>query len=551
MKKIHLLLCFFFAQTFSLQAAWEKPIHQPSAGIPQAVTADPWNPGKVIVASRDGLFSGFEKGPWEKFYTPDLPEKISRVLCFRQIPDSLFVLAPEGALECSLKNRTCRRFYRSSGTSSPAPLTMAVDPEDPEHWFLGTVKGLLESDDSGQSWFPFSRFRSEPVSVIFFSEKSILAGYGHTLFLSTDRSHFRRVFSLTGSEETDELQTDSAEEEEFSEISSGFFQITASPEKNSLWLATSKGIFKSMDLGYSWNPLPGSGLQISEVRHLVYSSKARKVFAGTAKGVFVFTPAETRWEKLYAGLESDAISGLSLITSETRETLVTLTPNGFFFYPVFPDQVQPAEFSDGYQAVQLFQKLTHLEPSAWEIQKHAVRYANVKNAKIKRWQAESRLASLLPNFSFGKDVDRGASIDLDRGGTNDADRYITGPDDISRGWDMSLSWNLGDFIYSSDQTSIDSREKLMVELRNDILAEVTRIYYERRRLQMDLVFNPAGTPQEHFEKVLRIDELTALLDGFTGKFLSKKLSEIYLLNPDLERIWEYRGVSAEGSGAFA
>jgi len=56
--------------------------------------------------------------------------------------------------------------------------------------------------------------------------------------------------------------------------------------------------------------------------------------------------------------------------------------------------------------------------------------------------------------------------------------------------DVGASWHLSDFIWSSNQTSIDSREKLMVELRNDLAAEANRIYFERRRLQMESMFNP-------------------------------------------------------------
>ena len=81
-----------------------------------------------------------------------------------------------------------------------------------------------------------------------------------------------------------------------------------------------------------------------------------------------------------------------------------------------------------------------------------------------------------------------------------------------------MSWDLADLVWSSDQTSIDSRSKLMVELREDILAQVTRLYFERRRLQMDLA---AGSAVDTVDMRLRIDELTALLDAYTGGKFSK------------------------------
>jgi NifB/MoaA-like Fe-S oxidoreductase len=139
----------------------------------------------------------------------------------------------------------------------------------------------------------------------------------------------------------------------------------------------------------------------------------------------------------------------------------------------------------------------------------------------------------LPTFSFGKNLDRNTSVSTYSG------KFITGPEDVSKGWDAGVDWDLGNVIYSSDQTSIDSREKLMVELRNDLLSEATRIYYERRRLQIDLVFMPPVSEQEHLENLLRVDELTALLDGMTNGFFSKRLERIYEERPALNRLWAY------------
>ena len=245
---------------------------------------------------------------------------------------------------------------------------------------------------------------------------------------------------------------------------------------------------------------------------------------------------------MFQGLENTLISGLTLINGPEHETLAAVTPAGFFTYPVLPDHVTAAAapaISPSPEKIELFHRLVRLEPNAREVMNAVVRYADVKNSKIQRWQASSRMAALLPTFSFGRDFSRGNSIDIDRRGTNAPDFYITGPDDISKKWDMGVSWDLGDFIWSSNQTSIDSREKLMVELRNDILAESTRIYYERRRTQMESLFSPPENEQDHLENMLRIDELTSLLDGMSGGYFSKRMGIVYSQHPELERLWEF------------
>ena len=93
------------------------------------------------------------------------------------------------------------------------------------------------------------------------------------------------------------------------------------------------------------------------------------------------------------------------------------------------------------------------------------------------------------------------------------------------GFDVSLSWDFSDLVWSTDQTTIDSRAKLMVELREDILDQITRLYFERRRLQIELASHSYDDPLMEVDKQLRIEELTALIDAFTGSEFSKGIEQ--------------------------
>ena len=68
----------------------------------------------------------------------------------------------------------------------------------------------------------------------------------------------------------------------------------------------------------------------------------------------------------------------------------------------------------------------------------------------------------------------------------------------------------------------------MVQLRDDILNEVTRYYYERRRLQIDLAMNPPRDRSKELEKELRLQELTAYIDALTGGYFSSCIKEAAL-----------------------
>jgi len=186
----------------------------------------------------------------------------------------------------------------------------------------------------------------------------------------------------------------------------------------------------------------------------------------------------------------------------------------------------------------LFKQLLELEPSIREVQLEAIDYANVKNSKIKGWHWKARARALMPDFSVGRDFSQSNNIDLDRGSTKVPDAYIEGPVDLKNGWDADISWDLGDLLFNSSHTSIDYREKSMVDLRRSLLTEVTRLFFERRRLQSHIIFTGIGTEEEHFDQLIRMDEMSALIDGLTDGFFLSALNRVYFDHPELQRLWQ-------------
>ena len=56
-----------------------------------------------------------------------------------------------------------------------------------------------------------------------------------------------------------------------------------------------------------------------------------------------------------------------------------------------------------------------------------------------------------------------------------------------------------------------------------ILKESTRLYYMRKRLQVDMILKPPTDQATILSKQLRIEELTAMLDAMTGGWYQRAL----------------------------
>ncbi|MBN1688989.1 MAG: hypothetical protein JW893_07800 [Candidatus Omnitrophica bacterium] len=532
------------------QPAWHKPVQPPAAHQIISVIADSANSSAILAATNRQLFRKGEIGRWEKIC--DFPSRlgnVTRLMTFRHHPDYVYALTDRGIFKGRYDGTRWESFFRGKNDHENHVLSLVTITGESTIWFAGTQGGLFESRDQGRHWKQIDFFGEEMISLVSQTGQGLFVILDDTLYVSDDWEHFQKSLALSSAIE-DALSGGEENILSVAEVSSSdsglgtngpsIFDLAG--EGQTTWLATKNGVFERQATGKSWRRLSESGLLDIRVEHLAFAPMSKLLFAASKNSIFQYDSVSQRWTTLHKGFTPAKVFDLSVIEREQAEVLLALTSDGLMEFPVVPPEIiAPAIWIPAENQIKLFEELLALEPTARDVQKMVIDYAHVKNSKITRWHWLSRLKALIPSFDFGYDASRSNNIDLDRGSTNDPDVYILGPENISKGWDWSIHWQLEDLLFNSSQTSIDSREKLMVELRQDLLSEATRIYYERRRLQTEFVFSPAEFHQEHLDRLTRLDELTSLLDAFTDGEFGEKLEEMYERNPALKGLWSLSG----------
>lgn len=172
------------------------------------------------------------------------------------------------------------------------------------------------------------------------------------------------------------------------------------------------------------------------------------------------------------------------------------------------------------------------EPSARQVQLWAIDQATCSPEQVRRWLAQSRSAAWLPDVSVDwrmrDDWDAGYGY-YGPGGVDPAPGVTLAavPEDTGRSWtrelQIGLDWDLSEFVTSSERVRMIGEAQDLVELRGEVASEVTRVYFDRRRLQVEAVLAPPIDAGAAARDALRLQELTASLDAATGGAFSRAL----------------------------
>jgi hypothetical protein len=141
---------------------------------------------------------------------------------------------------------------------------------------------------------------------------------------------------------------------------------------------------------------------------------------------------------------------------------------------------------------------------------------------VDEWLAASQNAAWLPELTLGYDYDYGYGYDYNYDTTTDG--TLDGSNaDTKHSVSARAKWRFDRLVMSSDRIRVISETQDIVKLRDKVMEEVTRLYFDRRRLQVDMLLG-AGDVKNQVKNELRLQELTAQLDSYTGGRFSVALA---------------------------
>lgn len=502
-----LTLVFFFSLCLFEPAFCGVVFKQCNQGLKDtdisALVVSPDNPNLAYIGSKKAIYRTQDGAKtWETVLSLKGIDKRANFLAFnREDTNIIYAATGNGLLKIkAFSSNTWEKLFSGVGENEKNCTCILAESE---RIFLGTGGGLFISSDSGRNWRKAGGELGNSIIVsIATSKKQLFVATPDVVFISLDKGeNFSKGFNLGlrgGAAENSEGE-DILEPEENLEAESAGINFLFVDKEDKLYLAAGRRILASFDSGVSFQAVSSSGLSGARIGNV--ASLEGNLYASTQKGLFVLAKDARVWQNYYAGLLGidtrfigfDSLKRLWVVTDKG----VFRSLEGYAYNQTLPDKASDClvRFKD--------------EPTISEVQNAAIKYAEVIDPqKIENLRKGARLKALVPSF----DLDYNKTVDYDSG----SDKYFIGP----REWSVGFSWDLGDLVWSDQQRLIDSQVRLMIELRDDILNEVTRLYYERRRLQAEIFLSPPDEPKIKIEKELRLQELTASIDGLTGGYLS-------------------------------
>jgi len=264
---------------------------------------------------------------------------------------------------------------------------------------------------------------------------------------------------------------------------------------------------------------------------------AGRLLLATDRGLFAAVSLQGPWSRIAAravGVAVHDVAGSpSLALAATASGGVLGTPDAAAAVASAPPPgspgpggspaVAPAARVPGYGG----ERRLPSGPPVQELYRAALEHLGLHPAHFRRLRRGLAVRGLLPRVDLS--LERGRSY----GQRSDYDEaYVSGglrrlfdrqhdrDRDVAAG--IELSWDLGDLAYHPESVDLSREARSVIQLRDDVLDEIARLHFERRRVLLELASHADPWSLEAERLRLRADELAAGLDAWTGGWFGRR-----------------------------
>jgi hypothetical protein len=240
-----------------------------------------------------------------------------------------------------------------------------------------------------------------------------------------------------------------------------------------------------------------------------------RYWLATDRGLLVAPNLRGPWHRARASSGSDAIYDL-----ETGEgALYAGSDNGLAVAERAPALPAAAGIAQAFTDPS--------EPDVHSVHRAALRYLSLEPARIAALRHGVSRRGWLPILSIRAtgDRDHRRRSDYDEAFISGEMRHFNDRDyDRSRDLQLQLtaSWDLGEIAYHPESIDVSREAREIIELRDDVLDEITQLYFERRRVLAALASQPDAPAAGELR--LRAAQLAAGIDAWTGGWYGHQLS---------------------------
>ena len=182
----------------------------------------------------------------------------------------------------------------------------------------------------------------------------------------------------------------------------------------------------------------------------------------------------------------------------------------------------PASDNTKQQVTQLLAQFDH-EPSVIEVQRAAARYARVNPDAYDSWVGAANWANVLPEEVRGRLWHLSRDEKDVRTTTSSGSVSDLVADDAHLRLELEVTWDFSRMIFNPDKIKASKEISNIVELREEILTTVNKLYFARRELQVNQLLNATTDVKKALRAQLQIEGLGADLDALTGGWFSRQL----------------------------